>query len=275
MTGMELQVLVVTMHQKDLTIVDRMNIRQNAIIANQCGVWAYEEIQRDDGVIQMISSATVGVGRNRNLALQLAQADILLFADDDVSYYDGTLQGVIDAFREQPDADVIFFGLDITNGGIVTDHYQDKRKRLHFWNSLKYGAPRMAVRRSSIQKHRIVFSLLFGGGSPYGSGEDSLLILDCFRNGLKVYAHPYVLGTCAQDTSSWFTGYNEKYIFDIGAFVAAAFPKTKYFMKFYYIWRNYRRTEIPLRGMLKYMNMGMAAYGQQCTFSEMNQGQMT
>lgn len=267
---MKLQVLVATMHQENLSIAERMNIKQNVIIANQCNTWQYDELQRDYGTVQMISSATTGVGRNRNLALQLAQADILLFADDDVSYYDGTLQGVIDAFDELPDADVIFFGLDITNKGVVKAHHQDKKKRLHFWNSLKYGAPRMAVRRAAITESRITFSHLFGGGSLYGSGEDSLFILDCFRSGLNVYAHPYVLGTCAEDSSSWFTGYNEKYIFDIGAFVAAAFPNAKHFMKFYYIKKIYKKTNIPLRSILSYMNMGIAAYRQQCTFSKMN-----
>lgn len=265
---MELQVLVATMHQKDLSIVERMNIQQSTIIANQCGVWEYEEIKKDYGTIQMISSATTGVGRNRNLALQLAQADILLFADDDVSYYEGTLQGVLDAFDELPDADVIFFGLDITNRGVVKAHYQDKKKHLHFWNSQKYGAPRMAVRRSAITKNRIIFSHLFGGGSLYGSGEDSLFILDCFRNGLKVYAHPYVLGVCAEDNSSWFTGYNEKYMFDIGAFVAAAFPRAKHLMKYYYLWKASQKSSLSLRELRYYINSGIKAYSRQKTFAE-------
>ena len=44
----------------------------------------------------------------------------------DVTYYDGTLQGVINAFRELPDADVIFFGIDMTRNGEVFDKRRNK-----------------------------------------------------------------------------------------------------------------------------------------------------
>lgn len=260
--------LVATMNQHDLSLIDKMNIRQNALIVNQCGAWLFEEKESEYGIIQMVSSDTIGVGINRNLALQLAKADILLFADDDITYYDATLQGVLDAFAEFPDADIIFFGLDMTRNGVVHTRLQDRRKRLHIWNSLKYGAPRMAIRRSTVIKNRLSFSVLFGGGCKYGSGEDSLLICDCFRNGLKVYAHPYVLGTCAQDTSTWFSGYNAKYIFDRGAFVAAAFPGIRNIMKWYYLRKDHKKTDFSLKEMLYYMNHGMDAYSEQKTFSE-------
>ena len=38
---MKLEVLVATMGQTDLSLADRMNLRQNAVIANQCGRWVY------------------------------------------------------------------------------------------------------------------------------------------------------------------------------------------------------------------------------------------
>lgn len=265
---MDLQVLVATMNQKDLSLIDKMNIRQNVLIANQCGFWKLEERQAVYGTIQMLSSNTVGVGNNRNLALQLAQGDILLFADDDITYYDGTLQGVLNAFSELPDADAIFFGLDMTRNGTVHTRLQDRQKRVHIWNSLKYGAPRMAIRRSAVIKQRLSFSTLFGGGCKYGSGEDSLLICDCFRRNLKIYAHPYVLGACAEDTSTWFAGYNAKYVFDRGAFVAAAFPRTRYLMGMYYLYKDYRKVDFSLKKSLYYMNCGMKAYSKQTTFSE-------
>ena len=187
---MELEVLVATMGQTTLSLAEKMNISRETVIANQCGQWAYA--QSADGKHRMLSSDTVGVGVNRNLALQLAKADILLFADDDVTYYDSALQGVVDAFRELPDADVIFFCLDYTRDGEVFDRRRHQTKRLHIWNSLRYGAARMAIRRQALEKARLSFSTLFGGGCPYSSGEDTLFILDAFRAGLRVYAHRYV-----------------------------------------------------------------------------------
>ena len=83
---MELEVLVATLQQKDLSLTEKMHLTQNAVIANQCGQWSYTESKNDRGTVRILSSDTKGVGINRNLALQLAQGDILLFADDDVTY---------------------------------------------------------------------------------------------------------------------------------------------------------------------------------------------
>lgn len=265
---MELEVLVAAMGQEDLSLAERMNIRRSVLIANQCGRWDYTCRQAEFGTVRMLSSDTVGVGHNRNLALQLAKADILLFADDDVTYYDPALQGVLDAFAELPDADVIFFGIDMTKNGEIFDRRRNQKKRLHTWNALKYGAARMAVRRSAVEKARLSFSVLFGGGSQYGSGEDTLFICDCLRRGLKVYAHPYVLGRCAKDTSTWFTGFDEKYMFDKGAWVACAFPGTRHLMKWYFAWRYLPKTELSFGKVIRCMNLGIRAYRQGMNYQE-------
>ena len=253
---MELQVLVAAMGQEDLSLAKKMNIARPAILANQCGRWDY----RREGEVEMISSATRGVGKNRNLALSLAQGEILLFADDDIVFYEADLQGVVDAFRELPDADVIFFGIDMTKNGEVFDARRCSVKRLHLWNSMRYGACRMAVRRKSLEKHGLQFSTLFGGGCIYGSGEDTVLIRDCFRKGLKLYTHPYVLGACAKDSSTWFTGYNDKYFFDRGAMLACAFPKGKHLVKYYFAWRLKKKSAQPLGKILRLMTQGIKAF---------------
>lgn len=253
---MKLEVLVATMGQKDFSLVQRMNLKCSAIIANQCGQWRLEE----DGRTKMLSSDTVGVGINRNLALQASSGEILLFADDDITYYDGDLQPVVEAFAELPDADVIFFAIDMTRNGQVFDRRRHGCKRLHLWNSLRYGACRMAVRREAVVKHRLSFSTLFGGGCIYGSGEDTIFIRDCFRAGLRVYSHPYVLGACRKDESSWFRGFDEKFMYDKGAMLACAFPKSKHILKWHFIRRYRKKSDLPGRIIVSYFNKGIRAY---------------
>ena len=257
---MKLEVLVTTMGQTDFSLADKMNLQCDAVITNQCGRWDMKQLERSCGTVRMLSSDTVGVGINRNLGLQLARGEILLFADDDQSYYDGTLQGVVDAFEELPDADVIFFGLDMTKKGQIYEKRRNKKKRLYVWNSMKYGAARMAVRRSSLEKMRLSFSPLFGGGCIYGSGEDTLFVRDCFRSGLRAYAHPYVLGTCAKDSSTWFTGYHEKFMFDKGAWIACAFPGIKHLIKWYFILRLKPKTQLSLGEVIRQINAGIRAF---------------
>lgn len=255
---MEIEVLVATMGQEDCSLAEKMNIQTSAVIANQCGRWDYEESA--DGRVRMISTITRGVGTNRNLALNVAKADILLFADDDITYYDGSLRGVVDAFRQLPDADVILFGMDMTRDGEIFEYRHTPTRRVYIWNSMKYGTYRIAVRRKALQKHNIWFSTLFGGGCQYGCGEDSIFLCDCFRAGMKVYSHTCVLGTCAKDISSWFSGYNEKYFFDRGAMVAGAFKKAKHIIKWYYIWKFYKKTDLPIHTVIRATNNGISAF---------------
>ena len=254
----ELQVLVATMHQKDLSIVEKMNIRCDAVIANQAD---RNEFLIDDGV-KMITTNTRGVGLNRNIALLAADAEILLFADDDVVYYDDMPEAVIGAFRENPQADVLIFGMDITRNGQITEHRHLKRQRLHVWNAMRFGTYRIAARKSKLLQHGIMFNQNFGGGCRFSSGEDSLFLKSCFDAGLRVYAHEYVLGTCAKDTSTWFVGYNEKYFYDKGVLMRYLFPRIPRLMAVYFGVRFKHQTEISVNRRIKLMLSGVRGGGE-------------
>lgn len=256
---MKLEVLVVTMGRSDLSLAEKMNIRQDALIANQCGKWDFDEAQTQYGTVRMLSSDTVGVGTNRNLALALSQGDILLFADDDLVYYDD-LREVIRAFEELPQADVIAFSLDQTKNGEIFRRYRHPVRRCHTWNCLKFGGCVLAVRREAYLRANLSFSRLFGGGCPYSSGEDSLFILDCIRKGLKFYSHSYVLGRTGKDESSWFTGYNKKYFYDKGALIAAAFPHTGFLMRWYFALHYRKKTDLSVLECVRLMRRGQKGF---------------
>lgn len=252
-----LQVLVATMHQSDLSIVEKMNIRCDAVIANQAD---REEIVNTDtqyGVCKMITTKTRGVGLNRNIALMAADCEILLFSDDDVVYNDDMPENVERAFRKNPNADLIIFGMDIVKNGRVVEkrHLTNKRRRV--WNSMRFGTYTVAVRRSSVIKKNVTFNQCFGGGCPFSAGEDTLFLKSCFDAGLKVYSYDYVLGTCCKDSSSWFVGYNEKYFYDKGVLVRNLFPKTAYVMALYFGIRFKRKTDLGVFKRLKYIYTGV------------------
>lgn len=249
----QLQVLVATMHQKDLSIVEKMNIGCDAVIANQAD---RNEILVTEQ-IKMITTNTRGVGLNRNIALLAADAEILLFADDDVVYYDGMADAVAQAFRENPKADVLIFGVDITRNGEITEHRHLKPRRLWVWNAMRFGTYTIAVRRQKVLQHNITFNQNFGGGCPFSAGEDTLFLKACFDAGLKVYAHSYVLGTCAKDVSSWFVGHNEKYFYDKGVLMRCLFPRCPRLMSVYFGIRFKRETELGALRRVKLMLAGV------------------
>ena len=91
---MRLSVLCTTTDQKDLSKFKTMNIRSDVIFANQCGRNETVTTSLEGHKVTLISTETRGVGLNRNLALLAAESELVLFADDDITYYDGYAEAV-------------------------------------------------------------------------------------------------------------------------------------------------------------------------------------
>lgn len=214
---MKVEVLVATMHQKDHSIVEKMNIRTDSVIANQCDKSSYQEFISEYGTSKIVSTNTKGVGVNRNFALLYATKEIILFADDDLKYEDSYDKLILEAFKNNPHADVIIFNLNCAKRTKIK-----KTTRVKWYNYMRYGAVRIAMKLDSQRKANIWFTTLFGGGAKHGSGEDTLFLHDCLAKGLKVYAVPTTIATLTEERpSTWFNGYNEKYFYDKGALYAS------------------------------------------------------
>ena len=217
---MELQVLVASSRMNSIDSLLKMNIQANTIVFNQGNSVFYQSKNINHHNYEFYSTRTIGVGVNRNLAIEISNADIILFSDDDLCYVDDLEDLVISAFERHPDADGIVFNLGSPGSGKPSL----SEKKLHLFNSLGFGAPRLAVKKASIIRENIRFSDLFGGGCRYSSGEDSLFISEMFKAGLKLYSCPCVIATIVSSESTWFHGYNSKYYFDKGALFYSMFP---------------------------------------------------
>ena len=179
------EVVCVTMGQKDLTIADKMHITGDAVFGNQADGYRKETQLNAGRTLRMITTDTRGVGFNRNIALLHAAGDILLFADDDICYADGYADGVRRAYAQHPDADMILFSLDITQGGRVIRQVKNRDGRLRFHRALRYGTCVCSIRRDSQRRANIWFSTIFGGGTNYAHGEDTLFCVTRFVEGFE------------------------------------------------------------------------------------------
>lgn len=209
------EVLCATMHQKDFSKIKEMNVHSDIVFANQCDHTSYEEYKFSSYTAKMISTQTRGVGKNRNLALIYATAEICLLADDDVVYDDGYENKVCNFYDDHPDADVVIFNFKVSRNGsepkdIIKETKKLKRKKL------QYGTYAISFRRTSIDWNNIRFHHYFGGGALYSCGEDSKFLNDCFNNKLSVYLCSDTLGTVNHNESTWFEGVTDKFLIDKG-----------------------------------------------------------
>lgn len=221
------QVLVAALNADDLNLYKNMHLSSDAVIVNQCSDESIHQTELDGRKATFVHSRDRGVGKSRNLAVRLSDADIIEFADDDMIFVKDHEAIVSEEFSAHPEADLIVFSLESLNPErpLLKIH---QFSRIGKRKAMKYGCARIAVRREKLSDSRILFSEYFGGGAKYGSGEDTIFLTDCLKAGLRLYESPRKVADVRQDTSTWFKGYNEKYYRDKGALFAAVFPVNCY-----------------------------------------------
>ncbi len=246
---MGIQVLVAAMHQKDHSLLEKMNIQSDVIVGNQCDRDSIEAFAWKGHRAMYLNRAQRGVGLNRNQALLQADGEICLLADEDVVYYDGYAQMVEEAYRAHPDADVIIFDMKILSrdgeiSGIIKREEFVGKKAL-----ARYGSVRISFRTESIKRKNIYFHRMFGGGTPHTNGEDTIFLNDCADRGLKVLTCPKTLGVVHNYNSSWFAGYDDKYFHDRGVLFAWLHPVLAWPLCVYHVVKH--RNKYRDYGLLK------------------------
>lgn len=257
---MKIEVLVATMYQENEDLLERLNLQSDAVVVNQCDRSGYREINYRGYTVKWIDTVQRGLSKSRNMALSYATGDICLLADDDIRYVDGYPQFVVAAFRECP-ADIIAFNTHMENssGAALRKHTMVNGKASSF---SYYGSVRLAFKRKSIQKYAIYFNELFGAGSVYCSGEESLFLRECRKKKLSVYVNKAFLAHVDYSVSSWFNGYNEKYYIDKGAFLAAAYGRLVHIYKWYFLLQSRKISSLSLSVVNQCIKKGIHVFRQ-------------
>lgn len=211
---MRLEVLVAAVNREFEELVASMKLNCDAVIINQANTNEYAEKDYSFGKVKFYQFNERGVGLSRNNALLRASGDIVLFSDEDITYYDDYVERVTSEFEKRPEADMLLFNMDVCENRAT--YHTDKVTRIRLHNSGRYPTYSFAVKREKLIKAGVTFSLLFGGGAKYGCGEDSIFLKTLVDKGFKIYAVPVTIGSEKERESSWFKGYNEKFFFDKG-----------------------------------------------------------
>ena len=255
---MKTETLIVTIDQKDNSLVEKMNIQTDAVVCNQSDYISNDEFEYNGFNVKFITRDDRGVGKNRNRSIENSSADILILADDDMRFENGYQHIVTECFDQIPSADILIFNLIEKN---PRRYKFTKIEKISNKNYAKFGAARIALKRKSIIDAGVRFSLQFGGGARYSAGEDTIFLKDCLRKGLKIYGVPYALAEIDQTSeSTWFKGYTEKYYYDKGAaYTALGNRFTAYIYCFRYLlkYRNQYKGKYTFLHLYKLMLKGI------------------
>lgn len=255
--GLRLQMLVAAVNKEPVQLAEDMRIASDAIIVCQNGFYDYRELEYKGHQIRYFATAERGVGLNRNTSLLRADGDICLFADEDIVYEKDYVQKVLGAFEEHPEADMLVFNVQASEGRVT--YHNESFGRVHWYNCGRYPTYSFAAKTEKLHKKNITFSMLFGGGAKYCAGEDSLFIAECIRKGMKVYKVPVCIGWENGRESTWFKGFDRKFFFDRGVLYSHLYGSLAGIMAFRFVFTKRREMcrDIPWQEALRIVKEGI------------------
>lgn len=259
---MNLEVLVSTMNQNDFSLVEKMNIKNKALIINQGKKQCNNQIIKNGNKIRIITYNEKGLSKSRNRAIENMEADIGLFADDDIIYCDDYYEKIVKAHKKYEDADIIAFRV------IRGDELRKKnfRHKLHWENyltCLKISSVEISFKLRSIRKKKLKFNEYFGAGSDeFLMGEENIFLYNALDKGLNILYLPEKIGKLKNNRSSWFKGYNKNYFLSRGASYYAMNNRWYIFLILQFAIRKYNRYKEKLNFIdaLKFMLRGVKDY---------------
>ncbi len=197
---MKINILIATIDQGLEKIADLLLEQRNDfsyIVSHQVTDEKYRPVppalRRSDVIVSQIAGR--GISRNRNNALDLADGDVALLADDDVRFTHDYFEVIREAFSGDSSLDVACFKIATPAGEEEYKDYTPHQFVLNETNGHYISSLEIAFRLNPIRKRGIRFDERFGLGSGLIQyGEEAVFIHDCIRSGLVVkYIPSYVV----------------------------------------------------------------------------------
>lgn len=142
--------------------------------------------------VEVEQLCTVGLSRNRNAALGACKTDLLLLADDDLSWRQEGIDALRAALAADPRLDIAAGRLEDTTGAPLKK-YPAAVSALGLLNCGHVGSPEIMLRMAFVRPHELRFDERFGVGSCYPSGEEYIFITDAIKRGARVRYIPHVV----------------------------------------------------------------------------------
>lgn len=239
---MKIEVLISTMNIKNekenKELIKKMNIQGDCLTINQITQNKIEETNQLEGSNRIYSYFEKGLSKSRNHAIKHAKGDICIFADDDIEYTNKYEAIIEQAYKNNPNADIIAFYVKSENKNRVTK--KRKNFEINFLNTMRIYSYQITFRRERLLKNQITFQEEFGAGSKYQHGEETIMLCECLKKKMKMIYLSEEIGKVTHANSTWFQGFNNSYFKDMGAIFYQMSPKISLFLILQFAIRKYK-----------------------------------
>jgi hypothetical protein len=171
-------------------------------------------LNRSDVTVSQIPGS--GVTKSRNNAIELADADIGLFADDDVTYRHSDIDLLKNTFLKKQHTDVAIFKIRTPAG--EAEYRKFPQEVIEYGRAPNVGTIQIGFNITKVRKKGIRFDERFGAGQSLLIGSDERLFLhDCIHSDLKVVFFPeYIVEHPYESTSKGIPKYDVRKVWTTG-----------------------------------------------------------
>lgn len=259
----DIEILVSTMNQKNYqNLIDKMHIKGKSVIINQITDNSLELPESiENGKVKFLSYKEKGLSKSRNRAIDNAESEICILADDDMYYDEDVLKKVQQAYKTYPNADIIAF--DVDNEDKAKRKKILKQGKINIIRSMKISSVQITFKRSSILNKNIRFKEDFGAGAKYDFGEENIFLSECLRKGMKIYYIPQKIATLIKDTeTTWSKEQTKEHYYKQGV-IYYEISKIMYpilIIQFVFRKGNLYKKDLKPIQVMKYMFEGVGKY---------------
>ncbi len=250
---MKIEVLLAIMNLKNETeyknILKQNNITGKVVAVNQVKENVFN-IENGDN--RIFSYKETGASNSRNRLVEKAKGDICVFADDDTVFVDNYEEIIKKEYEKNPEADMIVFFAKNQNNS------REKNKRIGNKKINNLNLMKIRTYEITIKKANLKFDTNFGPGGIFKKGEETIFISELLKMGIKIYSVDKEICTSRNEESTWFTGFNEKFLFDQGAIFYRIYHKWYKLLIIQYLVRKYflYRKNVSIKKAYKEMCVG-------------------
>lgn len=198
-----------------------------------------------------------GASKSRNRLLENTNGDICIFADDDMVYNKEYEDIIKLEYQKNKRADMIIFNIENQNKEREKIK-KIKSRKLNILNIMKARTPEITFKKDVVKKYNIKFDENFGPNGIFFKGEETVFLSECLKKGMNIYVSSKNIGYVYSKKSTWFTGFDEKYLYDQGAICYKIAPKIYKLLIIQYIIRKYflYRKNVNIKQAYKQMISG-------------------
>lgn len=199
-----------------------------------------------------------GASKSRNRLLENAKGDICIFADDDMIYKNNYDNFIREEFKKNTKAQMIIFNIE--NHNLNREKIKKiGNKKINKLDIMRVRTSEIAFKNEILKKYNIKFDENFGPNGIFEKGEETVFLYECLKKKIKIFSVDTNIGYVHSDKSTWFKGYNKKYLFDQGAIFYRIYPKLYNLFIIQYIIRKYNLYKENLSILQAYKEMKKGA----------------